>query len=192
MSCQRLIAITGGIGSGKSIVSEILRKMGYPVFDCDIEAKRLMDNSADIKLALIEKISPLAVLDNGTLDRKLISSIVFKDSEKLEALNSIVHSAVINEILKWRNNLADNNLLFVETAILYQSHIDLIVDSVWEVIAPEEVRIQRVIKRNQCTREEVISRIESQFFEPEQPHSNTHIIVNDDFTPILPQILSLI
>lgn len=192
MSYQRLTAITGGIGAGKSIVSEILRKIGYPVFDCDAEAKRLMDNSAEIKSALIEKISPLAVLDNGEIDRKLISSVVFNDPARLEALNNIVHTAVLNEIEEWKNSHAENCQLFVETAILYQSHLDRLVDEVWEVIAPEELRIIRVTNRNNCPREEVISRIKSQTFLPEKPHSNIRVIINDDFTPVLPQILALL
>lgn len=192
MSYQRLTAITGGIGAGKSIVNEILRKIGYPVFDCDAEAKRLMDNSAAIKSALREKISPLAVLDNGEIDRELISSIVFNDPAKLEVLNNIVHTAVLNEIEDWKNSHAENSQLFVETAILYQSHLDRLVDEVWEVIAPEELRIIRVTKRNNCRREEVISRIKSQTFLPEKPHSNIRIITNDDFTPVLPQILALL
>lgn len=192
MICPRLIAITGGIGAGKSVISEILRKMGYPVFDCDAEAKRLMDHSETIKSELIEKISPLAVLKNGEIDRKLISSIVFKDPEKLTELNRIVHTAVLNEIEDWKKTHSDKHLLFVETAILYQSHLDRLVDEVWEVIAPEEIRIIRVTKRNNCQREEVISRIKSQSFLPEKPHSNIHEIVNDDFTPVLPQIIALL
>ena len=188
----RLTAITGGIGAGKSVISEILRTMGYQVFDCDAEAKRLMDQSETIKSELKEKISPLAVLKNGEIDRKLISSIVFKDPGKLAILNNIVHTAVRNEIDDWKNSHAEDNLLFVETAILYQSHLDRLVDEVWEVIAPEEIRILRVTKRNNCQREEVIARIKSQNYIPEEPHSNIHVINNDDFTPVLPQILSLL
>lgn len=188
MNTTQLIAITGGIGAGKSVVSEILRKLGYPVFDCDSEAKRLMDTSVDIKAELREKISKQAVLEDGTIDRPLISSIVFNDPAKLGALNSIVHSAVISEIGKWRQAHSDKDKLFVETAILYQSRLDQIVDCVWEVIAPEELRIIRVIKRNNCNQEEVIARIKSQNYIPENPHSNIKTIINDDFTPLLPQI----
>lgn len=188
MKRAHLTAITGGIGAGKSVVSKILRTMGYQVFDCDIEAKRLMDSSAEIKLKLKTEISDAAVDYDGNIDRKHLSSVVFADPAKLERLNSIVHKAVRDEIKHWANNHHANSHLFVETAILYQSQLDKDVDDVWEVIAPEEIRIIRVMNRNRCTREEVISRIKSQSYTPQMPHSKIAHIINDDFTPILPQL----
>ena len=192
MKRAHLTAITGGIGAGKSVVSKILRTMGYQVFDCDIEAKRLMDSSAEIKLKLKTEISAAAVDDDGNIDRKHLSSVVFADTAKLECLNSIVHKAVRDEIKHWANNQHPNSHLFVETAILYQSQLDKDVDDVWEVIAPEEIRIIRVMNRNRCTREEVISRIKSQSYTPQMPHSKIARIINDDFTPILPQLSELL
>ena len=190
MKRAHLTAITGGIGAGKSVVSKILRTMGYQVFDCDIEAKRLMDSSAEIKLKT--EISDASVDYDGNIDRKHLSSVVFADPAKLERLNSIVHKAVRDEIKHWANNHHANSHLFVETAILYQSQLDKDVDDVWEVIAPEEIRIIRVMNRNRCTREEVISRIKSQSYTPQMPHSKIAHIINDDFTPILPQLSDLL
>lgn len=192
MKRAHLTAITGGIGAGKSVVSKILRTMGYQVFDCDIEAKRLMDSSTEIKLKLKTEISAAAVDDDGNIDRKHLSSVVFAEPAKLECLNSIVHKAVRDEIKHWANNHHANSHLFVETAILYQSQLDKDVDDVWEVIAPEEIRIIRVMNRNRCTREEVISRIKSQSYTPQMPHSKIAHIINDDFTPILPQLSELL
>ena len=192
MKSAHLTAITGGIGAGKSVVSKILRTIGYQVFDCDIEAKRLMDSSAEIKLKLKTEISAAAVDYDGNIDRKHLSSVVFADPAKLERLNSIVHKAVRDEIKHWANNQHANSHLFVETAILYQSQLDKDVDDVWEVIAPEEIRIIRVMNRNRCTREEVISRIKSQSYTPQMPHSKIAHIINDDFTPILPQLSDLL
>lgn len=192
MKHAQLTAITGGIGAGKSVVSKVLMAMGYLVFDCDSEAKRLMDNSIEIKTAIKEKISPEAIDKRGHIDRKHISSVVFNDSDKLAQLNSIVHTAVLNEIERWRKFHSDKKHLFVETAILYQSNLDKVVDDVWEVIAPDEVRIIRVMNRNRCTRQEVISRIKAQTFIPDTPHEKVFYITNDDFTPILPQILNLL
>ena len=192
MKRAHLTAITGGIGAGKSVVSKILRTMGYQVFDCDIEAKRLMDSSTEIKLKLKTEISAAAVDYDGNIDRKHLSSVVFADPAKLERLNSIVHKAVRDEIKHWANNQHANSHLFVETAILYQSQLDKDVDDVWEVIAPEEIRIIRVMNRNRCTREEVISRIKSQSYTPQMPHSKIAHIINDDFTPILPQLSDLL
>lgn len=187
----KLTAITGGIGAGKSVVSHILRVMGYEVFDCDSEAKAIMDNNAYIKSELKKRISPHAIDINGNIDRKHISSIVFQNPEKLEQLNQIVHTAVRHEIELWKAKSRAPHI-FVETAILYQSQLDKAVDDVWDVVAPVELRIKRVIDRNRCTRNEVLSRIESQAFAPEKPHSHIHTITNDDLTPLLPQILKLL
>lgn len=190
MSC--LIAVTGGIGAGKSVVSHILRAMGYEVYDTDCEAKRLMDESDDIKRRLCSEISSLAVGSDGAINRSHIASVVFADAQKLEALNAIVHGAVREDIRRWRALPHRHDIIFVETAILYQSELDRIVDEVWDVIAPEELRIERVMARNNCERAAVAARIASQNFIPAIPHHTVHSITNDNFTPLLPQILRLI
>lgn len=187
-----IIAITGGIGSGKSIVSRILRAHSYTVYDCDSEAKRLMDIDTDIHDKLNKFIHPQAVVDRR-INRPLIAEIVFSSAEKLSLLNSIVHHAVIEDLRHINVGELPHNILFIETAILYQSHIDEMADSVWEVSAPLEVRIERVMQRNSCSREQVISRINSQDnFKPSKPHPSIHTIINDGVTPLLPQIKGLL
>lgn len=187
---KRLVAISGGIGCGKSVIATILRKMGYHVYDCDDRAKRLMDNDSAILARLAEEIDREVVVD-GVIDRKRLSEIVFVDTAKLDRLNEIVHGAVRSDITAWVAD-TDGDTLFVETAILYQSGLDRMVDEVWEVVAPQELRIERVMGRNGCTREEVVARIKAQDVEIEQPHGKTFEIVNDGFIPILPQIESLL
>ncbi len=188
----KLIAITGGIGSGKSVVSRILRANGYIVYDCDNEAKKIMDNDAEIHQLLIRHIHNDAVKD-GIIDRKLIASIVFTDKDKLEKLNSIVHQAVRNDITHKYEALADDSIMFIETAILYQSNIDLMVDEVWSVTAPRDLRVRRVILRNNCSYDEVLARIEAQeSYVPSHVHPKICKIVNDDIQPILPRVLDLI
>ena len=182
----KIVAITGGIGSGKSIVSNILRAMGYTVYDSDTNAKLLMNNSKQIKYEIARKISSDAILDDN-IDRKVLSDIVFSDDTKLKALNAIVHHYVLADILDKSEN---HDLLFVETAILYQSKMDKIVNEVWDVTAPEELRIMRVMKRNGFNRKQVIERIKSQSFTPEKTHPNMRYIVNDGSTAILPQVLT--
>ena len=188
----RLIAITGGIGAGKSVVSRILRAMGYEVYDTDREAKRLMDRSADIKRRLCDEISPLAINIDGSINRQHLASVVFADDAKLSVLNAIVHGAVRDDIHCWHSLPHSRDVIFVETAILYQSRLDSIVDEVWDVIAPEELRIARVMSRNNCTRESVTARIASQNYVPNTPHSKICTIANDGVTPLLPQILNLL
>ena len=191
MSSTRFIAITGGIGSGKSIISDILRAMGHKVYDCDTRAKALMDTDESIKNDLIDLISIDAVRNDRTIDRKLLSEIVFNDPDALSRLNSIVHKAVRADLRRWRDTSSDKTV-WVETAILYASRLDREVDEVWEVTAPTELRVQRVMKRNSMSREQVLARISSQSTTAAQLHPLTKAIVNDGVEPVLPQILSLL
>lgn len=186
----RLIAITGGIGAGKSIVSHILRLLGYAVYDTDSEAKRLMDSSGTIKAEIAAEIDNSAINDSCNINRKRLAEIVFNNPDKLATLNTIVHAAVRDDIRAFAS--AYDRTVFVETAILYQSKIDRMVDAVWEVTASDEVRIQRVMKRNSLTAEEVAARIRSQHYIPEKTHDCVKVIVNDDTTPVLPQVERLV
>jgi dephospho-CoA kinase len=181
-----LIAITGGIGSGKSVVSRIVAMMGYDVYDCDSRAKRLMDTDDVIKARLQQEIHPQCVLD-GCIDRKRLAEIVFSDADRLEKLNAIVHSAVRDDLRKWAQ--LQGKVSFVETAILYQSELDRMVDCVWEVEAPLDLRISRVMERNSVSREEVLARISAQdSFIPSRHHPLVIPIINDGMMPLLPQI----
>lgn len=189
---QRLIAITGGIGCGKSVVSNILRALEYPVYDCDSEAKRLMNDSNYIKSEISKKISCEAIALDGSINRPVLAKIVFNDNKLLSQLNMIVHSAVKEDIINWTKQHQTQHTLFVETAILYQSGINLFVDEVWEIQAPIDLRINRVILRNNTIAEDVQSRINSQQCNIEKLHDNTKYIVNDNIKPILAQILNLI
>lgn len=186
----RLIAIFGGIGSGKSVVSHVLSTMGYDVYDCDQNAKILMDNDCIIKQRLKSEINTIVVDELGTIDRNALAEIVFNDADMLRRLNTIVHEGVRKDLLNWCNN---KTISFVETAILYQSGIDKLVDEAWEVIAPEDLRIARVMKRSSLLPDQIKARIESQnSFIPDQSHKNVKTIVNDGFEAILPQINSLL
>ena len=192
---SHIIAVTGGIGSGKSVICQILQNYGYKIYNCDINAKVLMDNSISIKSALSQKISTSIINNDGSINRNLLANIVFNDKDKLNTLNEIVHYYVKEDIYQWikqNTNKSSTNKLFIETAILYQSGIDKIVDEVWEVNASEETRINRVIKRNGLYRTEVISRIKSQSFKPQNIHLNTKFIINDNNNPILPQLNALL
>lgn len=188
---RRLIAITGGIGSGKSVVSAILRILRYPVYDCDTEAKRIMDSDRTIIDAIASDIAADAIRPDGTIDRQTLGRIVFGDAAALQRLNSIVHGAVRRHLSVWYHNNT-NPLQFVETAILYQSGLDRIVDEVWEVTAPDELRILRVMERNGLTREEVEHRIASQRYEPATPHAVIRQIANGYNDAILPQLRALL
>lgn len=188
---QKIIAITGGIGSGKSVVSSILKNMGYNVYDSDNEARILMNDSNDIKES-IQKAFGKSLVNNGIIDRKKLSGIVFSDDCKLRELNHIVHGAVIKHFVEWvKNN--DAPIVFIETAILYESGLDKYVTGVWEVTAPENIRIERVMKRNNMPETEVKRRIDAQNKRCDVVGNPKHqIINNNDETALIPQILYLL
>lgn len=192
MKKAELIAVTGGIGTGKSVVSDILRQLGYKVYDCDCEAKRLMDKNCVIKADIQRFIAEDVIVDNR-IDRKKLAEIVFNDRAMLETLNRIVHKSVRDDISKWRETYKDCRFLFVETAILYQSNIDLMVDRVWEVIAPDDIRVERVMKRNNLDKAAVLARVRAQNESvPVRKHDNVSEIINDNCMPVLPKVLELL
>lgn len=187
-----IIIIAGGIGAGKSIVSKILRAMGYTVYDCDLEAKKIMDSHHKIHNELNKHIHPSIVV-NGVIDRKLLSQIVFNDKGKLARLNAIVHHHVVRDVKDEATRHHKDSILFVETAIPYESGLDKICSCMWEVTAPLELRIKRVMRRNNCNEEQVRARIKSQNLTTHPSSSLAlYTINNDEVEPLLPQIDSLL
>lgn len=189
---KEIVAITGGIGAGKSVVSRVLRALGYPVYDCDSRAKALMDCDAAIKARLAGEIAREVICDDA-IDRAALARIVFADSFKLAKLNAIVHEAVRLDIADWVSRQSAHRV-FVETAILYQSGLNRMVDAEWRVTAPEQLRIERVMARNGLSADAVRARIESQRFEPapDEPRPALHELLNDGVTPLLPRIEGLL
>ena len=186
---MKRIAIIGGIGSGKSVVSRLLSLMGYPVYDCDSNAKRLMDESEDIHRGLVDIFGPHAVTPEG-INRAYIASIAFKDAEKLSKLKSMVHPVVLHDFDRWAQQ--NGEIVFVETAILSESGMSKSVDAVWSVEAPLECRVERVMVRNAMSRQDVMRRISSQATTiPDEITSVTHLI-NDDSHALIPQIVAAI
>lgn len=187
---RRTIAVTGGIGAGKSMVSTVLRIAGYNVYDCDQRAKELMNTSVSIKKALQERFGNDIYID-GILNRSSLSDIIFNDNDALSFVNNVVHPAVRADILRWINQ-QQRMPVFIETAILKEGGLDSMVDEVWNVTAPLETRITRVMRRNSTTREKVIERIATQQAHVEVAGKLVIEIINDDTTALLPQIFKAI
>lgn len=183
-----LIAVTGGIGAGKSVVCRILTTIGYEVYDCDSRAKALIDGDYHIKHRIAEEVCRESLGSDGKIDRRKLGNHVFNNKEALLALNSITHAAVRADLRHWAEN---KNLCFVETAIFNESGLDKMVDEVWKVEAPEELRIKRVMARSNLTREEVLSRIQNQSTEIVSGLP-IRVIVNDGRTSLLEQTLKYV
>ena len=191
MMHKRIIAITGGIGAGKSVVSSILRVAGYQVYDCDSRAKQLMNTSEEIKNALTMKFGREVYNRDGTLNKTRLSDIIFNDADALHCVNSIVHPVVREDISTWhKSRMCPVN--FVETAILAEAGMQMMVDEVWNVTAPVETRIKRVVMRNNTTAEKVLERINSQSTSLEMVTTPIKTIVNDGINAVLPQVMSLL
>lgn len=135
-----IIGITGGIGSGKSTIARELAKRGFVVYDCDQEAKRIIAENADVQQEIIDLLGEEAFV-GGTYNTAYVAKRVFEDSHLLAALNAIVHPAVGLDIMKRKPD-------FVESAILYESGLDILCDRIIVIDAPEEIRIARTLNRN--------------------------------------------
>jgi len=194
-----LIAIGGGIGSGKSVICRILRVLGYKIYDCDNHAKAIMDSSPEIISAIETDICPAAVATDATgrkiINRTALANAVFSNSSKLNALNALVHSAVRRDLTIWYTNAIQSQArvpLFVESAIIIESGLDKMASEIWEVTAPEDVRISRIITRDRLTVPQIRARIQSQQKDLQTAQMPVRTILNDGTTPLLPQIHALL
>lgn len=185
---RRIVALTGGIGSGKSVVAKMLSVMGVPVYDCDRHAKRIMDNDQSIKAALMAEVTPEAVDSFGVVCRAAIARVVFADAERLAALNRIVHGAVRADLRRWLESHGNAPVVAFETAILRQGALSQMATEVWTVTAPEDVRLQRLTALRGMKPEDARARMVAQ-----SPYPNPDAtILNDNMTPLLPQIEDLL
>ena len=183
------VGITGGIGSGKSVVCQVFSTLGIPVFNADDAARHLMENDA----ALVQNITNLLGSDvyaSGKLDRAKVSSIIFQKPEKLQQLNAFVHPATISYADHWFET-QQSPYVIKEAAIFFESGSYKEMDVMIGVYAPQEIRVQRAMKRSSQNRDKVLSIIAQQMDEDEKMKRCDHVIVNDDITAVLPQVLKL-
>ncbi|MDE6443642.1 MAG: dephospho-CoA kinase [Muribaculaceae bacterium] len=186
----RSIGITGGIGAGKSVVSRLLRLMGYPVFDCDSEAKRLMEEDSALRESLIGVLGKDAYTGRR-LNREYVASRIFTDETVRNEVNRLVHEAVRNSFRDFRNSAV--GIVFIETAILVTGGLLPLVDEVWLVDAPKEVRKRRVMARNALSDKKVEERMAVQKREFEfLPASVTRIIDNGGESSVWQQVVRLL
>jgi dephospho-CoA kinase len=183
------IGITGGIGSGKSMVAKVFEHLGIPVYNADTAAKSLMENDPALRASITELFGPEAYL-NGTLNRSYISSLVFKDRSKLEALNALVHPATIKYGKDWMS-LQTPPYAIKEAALIFESGTQNELDYVIGVYAPQALRIHRVMQRDNLTREQVLQRMANQIEESIKMRLCDFVVVNDDQQLVLPQVLAL-
>lgn len=186
------VAITGGIGSGKSYVSRLLVEMGIPVYDTDTEAKRLTASDEGIRHELTALLGE-AVYDNqGRLNKPLLASYLFVDASHAARVNAIIHPRVRADFARWAELQKDCAIVAMESAILYEAGFEDTVDAVLMVYAPEPIRLQRAMQRDGASEAQVKARMASQMEDEEKIGRATFTIVNDGNRPLLPQLEKVI
>ncbi|HOG36360.1 MAG TPA: dephospho-CoA kinase [Paludibacteraceae bacterium] len=184
------IGITGGIGSGKSVVANILQQMGFPVYDSDSRAKALTQTNADIRQQLTAMFGDNLFKDN-ILDKKALSQLIFSSDKNLKAVNAIIHPVVVGDFATWttRQNAA---AVFLESAILMESGLYQKMDKIILVTAPEKLRIDRVMKRSQLSEIEIQQRMQMQKGEEALAEKADFVILNDEKHLLIPQVHSIL
>lgn len=189
------LCITGGIGSGKSGVSELLRVRDVPVYDCDREAKRLMTADGAIRTALEQLVAQPEPLydDHGTLNRRLLAAYMFGHPDRVQAVNAIVHPAVRADFRRWtaEREAEGYAIVAMESAIVYEAGMEHDVDKVVLVYTPREERIARTMERDHATRESVLARMASQMSDEEKLARAHYIIRNAEADAVTPQVEDL-
>lgn len=188
-----ILGITGGIGSGKSLVASILSKTGVPVYYADDRAKSLMNTNEELIKAIKELLGEEAYLEDGTLNRPFVGSQVFGNSEKLSSLNAIVHPATGRDFFDWTEacKAKGHDLIAKEAAILFESGAYLACDRITTVYAPGSIRIKRVMARDAVSREAVLARMSKQWTEWKKIRRSDWIIINDGSHALIPQVLQM-
>ena len=183
------VGITGGIGSGKSTVCDILRELDVAVYNSDVRAKELMMESVSLRQALVERFGEDVYNAEG-LNRAYLAQRVFGSASELEALNAIVHPAVMADFDAWAE-AQQGNYVVLESAILFEAQLENRVDVVVSVMAPESLRVERAMQRDGASREQIVARIKAQMSDDERSDRSKYAIVNIDLEELREEVEQL-
>ncbi|MBU3659450.1 MAG: dephospho-CoA kinase [Flavobacteriales bacterium] len=187
---MKKIGITGGIGSGKSFIATIIERMGYPVYYSDVRSKELTNSHPIIRQGLIDLVGE-NVFFGGELDKKVLATAIFSNDALRLKVNQLIHPNVRQDFEDWAN-AQKSNLIFNEAAILFETGAYRNFDATILVYAPEELRLQRVLKRDIITKEEVLARMNNQLKDEEKRKMTPFQILNDGESPLLIQIENIL
>ena len=192
---MKTLGITGGIGSGKSYVSALLREhFGIPVYDCDAEAKRLTASDAEIRQQLIQLVGS-EVFDGTALNKQCLADFLFSSAENACQVNAIIHPVVLKDFERWKASPppSQGGVIGLESAILFESGFNRMVDYVLFVDAPEKVRLRRAMQRDGATEQQIRARMQMQH--PEQYRSQSDFVIDNstpDDTRLLAQLREIV
>lgn len=192
MASNLQVGITGGIGSGKSLVCRIFACLGIPVYDADSRAKVLMTTDGILVEQIKKEFGNLSFGADGSLNRTYLAAEVFSRPERLEKLNQLVHPRVAEDYQRWASGQQLAPYVIREAALMYEAGADKTVDRMIVVRAPEALRIQRVLQRDRNrTEDEVRNILNRQWPEEEKVKRADFLIDNDETQLVIPQVLSL-
>lgn len=184
------VGITGGIGSGKTLVCSVLEKLGVAVYYADSEARRLMNSNPQLVLQISDLFGDKAY-EEGSLNREFIAHKVFKGKELLKRLNELVHPAVRKDFSRWASEQEPSFYVVEEAAILFESGSDRNMDLTVGVFAEKELRVRRAMQRDESTREQVLNRMNSQMSDEAKMEKADIVINNNGKKMLLPQIINM-
>ena len=183
------VGVTGGIGSGKSTVCQLFKCLEIPVFNADEAGRYLLSEDKDV-LEQVKSIFGQEVIIHGKPDRKKLAGIVFNNAEKLAQLNAVIHPAVRNYYASWAIEQQSPYVIY-EAAILFETGLYKQLDYTALVVAPESLRIKRVMERDGTDEANVRARIKNQWSDEDKNKLTNFLVVNDDVTPLLPQVMDI-
>lgn len=185
------IGITGGMGSGKSVVCELFRLHGVPIFDADKEAKLLNDTSPRIKEELTRHFGS-DLYKEGKLDRQKLATLIFHDKQNLALVNSIIHPVLADQFIKWSKERDSYPFVVIDAAVLFEAGFEQHVDKVITIYAPEAERIERVTRRDGIRKSQVMARMQHQIPEEEKAKRADHVIYNDGQHSLIQQVANIL
>jgi dephospho-CoA kinase len=186
------IGITGGIGTGKSLVCQIFHVLGVPVYDADSRAKKLMTTDGILIDQIKKEFGSLSYDEKGMLNRELLSKTVFNDPNRLTKLNSLVHPRVALDFSQWIHEQSGAKYCLKEAALLFEAGSSQSLDKIIVVTAPDELRIKRVLQRDpQRNKTDVERIIKNQMSQEEKIEKADFVIKNDESELVVPQVLKL-
>ena len=185
------VGLTGGIGSGKTVVANIFRQLGVPVYDADIEARMLTETNDELKKEIKNTFGKEFFNEDDSLNRNAMAVNVFSDKEKLAQLNEIIHPFVRQHFAQWLKQHEKNKYIIKEAAILFESGSYRELDKIISVEAPEAHRIERVMERDNSSKEKILSVRKNQWNDAERKKHSDYAITNDNSVLAIPQVLKL-
>jgi dephospho-CoA kinase len=190
---MKLIGLTGGIGSGKSTVASMFKTLGIPVYESDQRAKVLMQENDSLRKSLTSLLGAEAYLADGALNRSWIARQVFSDPALLQQLNALVHPAVYLDLVTWAKEETQQAApyLIQESAILFEENLTDRLTAIILIVAEENTRIDRVVKRDQTSPEEVRQRMKNQWSDDDKIPLSDYIIFNDGERALIEQVMEV-